>query len=145
MGLPLSIRQLNTTYHSGHFLRLLVLLGCLLLLHHLFELIHRIGILIVRVKPSSLLVLQLPCYKRLAFLSSVKQVCDFRFEESLEIWVIGRSFQQMQEAINGDNILRIGIGIHELVVELVSIGHRFSRNGDHIVHKSPFFIQISEF
>ncbi len=85
MGLPLSICQLNTTYHGRHLLRLLALLGCLLLLHHLLELIHRIRIFIVRVKSSSLLVLKLSCNKRLAFLSSVKQVCDLRFEKSLEI------------------------------------------------------------
>lgn len=91
MSLSLSISQLNATYHCRHFLRLLGLMsGLSLILHHIFQLLHSVRLVIVAVKACSLFVCHLPRDELFAFFSPVEQVRDLLLEVCLKVRIVGR-------------------------------------------------------
>ena len=96
-------------------------------------------------KAGCFLVLQLRHDKLFAPLCAVEQVIHFALEEGLEISVIFGDLEQVDEAIEGHNVLCLRIQIHKLVVLHVCFLHGLRRNRDHLVHEGAFRIEVCEF
>ena len=100
MGLSLSFRKLDASDHGSDFLSCLILLSvCCRIGHHVFQLHHRVGLIVVIVEACYLFVLHLTCDECLALLSTIEQVQKLLLEELLEILVIFRDLQQVIETI----------------------------------------------
>ena len=73
MGLSLSFRELNASNHGSDFLSSLVFLRVSCRIgHHVFQLDHRVGLIVVIVEACDLFVLHLTSYECLAFLSTIE-------------------------------------------------------------------------
>ena len=100
MGLSLGFRKLYASNHGSDFLSSLVFLRVSCRIgHHVFQLDHRVGLVIMIIEACYLFVLHLTCDECLALLSTIEQVQELLLEELLEILVIFRDLQQVIESI----------------------------------------------
>ena len=145
MGLSLGFRKLYASNHGSDFLSSLIFLSVSCRIgHHVFQLHHRVGLVIVIVEACDLFVLHLACDECLALLSTIEQVQELLLEELLEILVVFCYLEQVVESIEGDYVFGLGLRIQELIVQTVCISHCFCCDLDRRVDKRSFFIEVSE-